>query len=68
MASAESSRRDHAKKDRLQDIFGVGGVAGDPVGRPEHHGMVLAVHVVQRVRDNRNRILVFGCGYQHPTR
>ena len=49
------------KKDGLQDIFGVGGVAGDPVGRPEHHGMVLAVHHIQRIGDNRNGILVFCC-------
>ena len=47
------------KKDRLQDIFGVGGVAGDPVGRPEHHSMVLAVHVIERVGDNRDGNLVF---------
>ena len=35
------------EEDGLQNVFGVGGVAGDPVGGAKHHGVVLAKDAFQ---------------------
>ena len=32
----------HAKEHGLEDVFGIAGIAGDPVGGAEHHGVVFA--------------------------
>ena len=50
----------HAQKYRLEDVFGVAGIAGDAVGGAKHHGVVLAEDLLQVVDGEFGRFISGG--------
>ena len=46
-----------AQKNGLQHIFGVAGIAGDAVGRPEHKTVVCPIGLLEFVRNGDCRFL-----------
>jgi hypothetical protein len=53
----------HAQEDRLQDIFRIRGITGNPVRRPEHQAVVFLKNAAEfrSLRKNRN---LSGCELQ----
>ena len=55
----------HAQEDRLQDIFRICGITGNPVRRPEHQAVVFLKNAAEFRSLRKNRDLS-GCELQIP--